>query len=405
MSGSQQVTVSQAQTFWIQWVEAAFPHLDSRAYFLPPVYFNRVPMNKGRVGDQDVIVLPPYKGQDGQFPTVQDSDRRDDLAVQRVLFCLQKWSEKTKEVLFGIIKLPYFGTPGYNGLAMPPVQGDFDVLLIHRHYGLVICEVKAFGDNLKDLSMKQQDIDKNIRKKLKEAMTQLDKAEAMLSHLVSDIAPGLRITKTIAVPNLTTCQVRQAVSEDSKLTQDLCRWLGIEDPAAIPGLCLCSDHLSDRWTPWNVNSHVVRELGDWWQRRVAGVGPDSHMTNEVFCGPATTVTVPSAFAPRLSVQTLGQAVWLTGEFYTALITLFPEQVDLLCHPPSRLFATGPPGTGKTVMLLMMGTEWLRLETQGPHCEHLAGQSCIVHHAVLPVAAVAQHAEHAGATRPASPPAV
>lgn len=50
---------------------------------------------------------------------------------------------------------------------------------------------------------------------------------------------------------------------------------------------------------------------------------------------------------------------MTGEFYTALITLFPEQVRLLNMAPPRLFLAGPPGTGKTVVLLLMATEWLR----------------------------------------------
>ncbi|XP_025113996.1 uncharacterized protein LOC112576017 [Pomacea canaliculata] len=78
-----------------------------------------------------------------------------------------------------------------------------------------------------------------------------------------------------------------------------------------------------------------------------------------FCGPATTVTVPCICIPRLSIKTLGQAVWWTGECYTAVITLFPEQVHLLHTAPPTLFVTGPPGTGKTVVLLLMAIQWLR----------------------------------------------
>ncbi|XP_025112489.1 uncharacterized protein LOC112575119 [Pomacea canaliculata] len=78
-----------------------------------------------------------------------------------------------------------------------------------------------------------------------------------------------------------------------------------------------------------------------------------------FCGPATTVTVPCTSTPRLSVKTLGQAVSHTGECYTAQIKLFPEQIDLLKTTFSRLFIAGPPGTGKSVVLLLMGIEWLR----------------------------------------------
>ncbi|XP_025111876.1 uncharacterized protein LOC112574796 [Pomacea canaliculata] len=230
---------------------------------------------------------------------VLDSDVRDDEAKQRVLVCLQEFSERNKEVLFGMSKLAfgdYLGEPVYAAAAaqLPPranlpsalprnwKQGDFDVLLIHRHYGFVVCKVRAFGDITQALNMSQQDIENNIREKLRDAVSQLDKAEAMLSHLVSDIASGLRITKTIAFPNLTASQVQQAICEDIPLTEDLCRCLGTSDPADITGLCLCCDQLSDPKTPCDVSSHVLRELGHWWQRRVAVAGPDSHMTDVVY---------------------------------------------------------------------------------------------------------------------------
>ncbi|XP_025111737.1 uncharacterized protein LOC112574724 [Pomacea canaliculata] len=371
MTNSQGALVEEAQTFWLQWVEAAFPELDSRAYFLPPVYFNRVPMTRQSVVGQDVLVLQAAHKlgssvsthaqdrdvrndaakervdgqnliqakhvQDNQCsqpksasfayptpPTILDSDIRDDAALQCVLINLQKLSERKREVFVGLSQLQfgqYLGEPCYAAAAaqlpipanLPPSlprnwkQGDFDILFIHRQYGLVICEVKAFGNNVKEMNMSQQDIDNNIRKKLRDAVSQLDKAEAMLSHLVSDIAPGLRITKTIAVPNLTAQQVQQAISCDAQLIQELCRCLGTtSDPADITGLCLCRDLLSDPKTLYDVSSHVLKELGHWWQRRMAVAGPDFHMTLWVykallarFCGPATTVSVPCTCPPRV----------------------------------------------------------------------------------------------------------
>ncbi|XP_025113336.1 uncharacterized protein LOC112575594 isoform X2 [Pomacea canaliculata] len=307
----------QVQTFWLQWVEAAFPHLDSRAYFLPPVYVNRVPMTRQSAAGQQVLVLTSAPGQAGQSnpvptsssssssssipqpPRLQDSDVRDDAAMQRIFVCLQKMCEKNRDVMVGMTQLQfgqYLGEPCYAAAAthlprpsnLPPSlprdwkQGDFDVLLIHRQYGLVVCEVKALGDNIQSVNMSQQDIDNNIRQKMSNAVSQLDKAEAMLSHLVSDIAPGLPVTKVIAFPNLTTRQLQQAISVDIHLIQDLCRCLGASDPADIQGLCLCCDQLSDPKTPCDVSSHVLRELGHWWQRRVAGAGPVSHMTPELY---------------------------------------------------------------------------------------------------------------------------
>ncbi|XP_025079704.1 uncharacterized protein LOC112555485 [Pomacea canaliculata] len=361
MTGSQATLAEEVQTFWLQWVEAAYPDLESRAYFLPPVYFNRVPMTTETVAGQDVQVLPSHSketvaGQDFQVKlpaledtgmltflkeklrremtaasfisppaAVQDSDLRYDAAMRRVVFCLQNWSEKTGEVLVGITRLrfgQYLTEPCFSVAAaqlprassLPPdlpqswKQGNFDVLLIHRNHGLVVCNVMSFGDITKNLKMSQEDIVK-IRKKLRDAVSQLNKAEAMLSHLVSDVCPGLRITKTIAVPNLTTNQVQQAISHDSQLTEDLHCCLKTTDPADIAGMCLCYDQLSDTKTPCDVSSHVFKKLGKWWKRRVAVSGTDSHMTRHVyktlvarFCGPATTVTVPCTSPPRVNMS-------------------------------------------------------------------------------------------------------
>lgn len=76
-----------------------------------------------------------------------------------------------------------------------------------------------------------------------------------------------------------------------------------------------------------------------------------------FCGPATTVTVPCISEPRLCIKTLGEAVSWTGALYTQ-ITLVPEQAYYLRMAYPRLFIAGMPGTGKTVLLLLVATEWL-----------------------------------------------
>ncbi|XP_025078797.1 uncharacterized protein LOC112554934 [Pomacea canaliculata] len=344
VTGAQDTLSAQVQTFWLQWVEAAYPDLKSRAYFLPPVYFNRVPMSRQTIAGQDVMILdsPSEKARERRglltkivsllksskthepqhqavLPsntqvmtpsetdetsishpaTAQDSDIRDDTAMKQVLLCLQNLSEKTGEVLVGITRLhfgQYLSEPCFSVAAaqlprassLPPdlpqnwKQGKFDVLLIHRHYGLVVCNVMSFGDITNDLKMSQEDIVKTIRKKLRDAVTQLNKAEAMLSHLVSDVCPGLRITKTIAVPNLTTDQVQQAISHDSQLTEDLHYCLKTTDPADIAGVCLCCDQLCDPKTPCDVSSHVLKKLGEWWTRCVTVSGPDSHMTRHVY---------------------------------------------------------------------------------------------------------------------------
>ncbi|XP_025103269.1 uncharacterized protein LOC112569638 [Pomacea canaliculata] len=340
------------------WDENLFPDLQSRAYFLPPAYVSRRQM----IG-QEVQILHHE-------------------ATKKLFFKLDKMSKHNGEVLVGISRLKFGLHLNEVSLAatatqllltsrLPDLlprnsnQGDTDVLFISRYYGVVVCEVKAIGDNKQGQLISEREMNSEIKKKLQEAALQLDEDETMLSRLVRDIAPGLPIIKTIVFPNITARQVQQAISRDTQLTQTLSQCLGSEDPSNICGLCLCSDDLSDPMTPWD-DSSDVRKLTHWWRRRVTGLGVNGQMTCDVykalvarFCGPATTVTVPCTCPPRVSVKTLGQAVWWTGQCYTAVITLFPEQVHLLHTAPPVLFVTGPPGTGKTVMLLLMAIEWLR----------------------------------------------
>ncbi|XP_025082947.1 uncharacterized protein LOC112557357 isoform X2 [Pomacea canaliculata] len=399
-TGSQGAISEHAQMFWREWVEDAWPDLDSGPHFLPPVYFNRVPTSSSQVAGQNIRVFCQPFGQAGRAghpgsshpefvrgpthqPTlVSDCQTRDDSATQRVFFCLKTLYTTNNEVLVGLTNLQfeqYLSDPWYTLAAaelpvpsraseiLPNVRsrGDFDVLLIHRHYGLVVCEVKALGDNVQELEMCQQEFERHLKERLLRAVSQLDKAEAMLSYLVSDIALGLRVSKTIALPNISACQMSKVISSDTELTQELSRCLKASDPTDIVDLCLCADRLSDPSAPWDVRSETLTELGKWWQRCVTHEGEDSHMTSDVyktlvarFCGPPTTVTVPSIFPARLCVKTLHQAVSWTGECH-ACLTLFPEQAHLLNAAPPRVFLTGPPGTGKTVVLQLMATQWLQ----------------------------------------------
>lgn len=163
--------------------------------------------------------------------SVQESDILDDEAFQRVLFTLRKFSKVDHEAFMCLSQFPfgsYLGeerfAPAACHLPLPSNlprqwhwslrQGDFDVLLIHPSYGVVICEVKAVRFSTEESQYVQCE---RVMKKLREAVVQLDKAEAMLTHLVSDIGHGLSITKTIACPNLSTHQLQTVVLQSQQL--------------------------------------------------------------------------------------------------------------------------------------------------------------------------------------------
>ena len=104
--------------------------------------------------------------------------------------------------------------PRPTSLAQHYHHGDFDVLIIHRHYGLIVGEVKSVGADLENT----QDLAEAVVKRVKKAAGQLNKAEGVLSHLVSDMAP-VRVTKTLILPNITSAQLLQALGMDAAVKE------------------------------------------------------------------------------------------------------------------------------------------------------------------------------------------
>lgn len=62
--------------------------------------------------------------------------------------------------------------------------------------------------------------------------------------------------------------------------------------------------------------------------------------------------------PRLEVRTLAEALSEAGDRLSRLV-LTPQQVALLASPEPRVFVTGPPGTGKSIVLVLKGVQWLK----------------------------------------------
>ncbi|XP_025111877.1 uncharacterized protein LOC112574797 [Pomacea canaliculata] len=353
-----------AHSYWLQWVQDSFPDLDSCPYFLPALYLKRVPSIPETVSGREVKVIQTTSQEDGSVP---HHEIRDDEAMDKVISCLKIMAEENGEILIGMSQLHfkhYLGEHGYDavvaklptadkfpahevppGLTLEDVKtGEIDVLLIHPVYGFVVCEVKSTGPKEK----------KVIQRRLKKAASQLEKARIMLKYLVSDIISDPQITTLMAFPNLRIEKLDKILSKFKDLRQ-VSKGLGAPtmEPSDISARCLCSEHFSD-----------PKELRVWWDRQVKGSSNDTKMSSVVyrllaarFCGPATTVTMPCISSPRLNVKTLGQAVLHAGECYVQM-ALFQEQVELLTQAMPRVFVNGPPGTGKTVVLLLKGSEWL-----------------------------------------------
>lgn len=223
---------------WRRRVEDWYPDLDKQTYFLPPLFFNRQHHEVQPVAGRAVPVLqPPEAGRpNGTAPPFLESDVRDDTCQRRVLHCFQQLAERLKEVMFVISQLNYkhyLGEPCYSaaaGLLPRPVdlkevkkdRGDFDLLIVHRFYGLMVGEIKAVGDMFSSLSTSEQKQDIIVAKRVQRAIEQLRKSDDVLRHLVSDQPVPPKISETVMLPNISMSQLQRVLDRDPQLRHVSC---------------------------------------------------------------------------------------------------------------------------------------------------------------------------------------
>nr|KAG5692897.1 hypothetical protein BaRGS_031401 [Batillaria attramentaria] len=156
---------------------------------------------------------------------VQETDSRDDFAQQHVLHCLQTLGEQRQEAMFVMSSLDFtdylnkldathaaqFPLPG--DLPATQREGDFDVIVIHREYGVLLGEIKSVGIHGNNPT------DKAVADKVTKAVKQLDKCEKVVNHVMSDVAPGVSVRKTLILPYISRTQLQHVLDGDSQLAQ------------------------------------------------------------------------------------------------------------------------------------------------------------------------------------------
>ncbi|KAK7098184.1 hypothetical protein V1264_002536 [Littorina saxatilis] len=272
-------------------VKQLYPDALTRTYIVPPVHLARVPYNTDTVPGtgQEVLVLPSSEQLQKQQGNIQA-----DFAQQHVLHNLQQLGDSGKEVMFVVSELnfkDYLNKPFYakhTGKLPKPAtlpkelrhhgkQGDFDILVIHRLYGILVGEIKSVGKT------EASRADTEVVKVIDKAVKQLDKCEVHARHMVSDIAPGLTVRKTLFLPYVSQAQLQRILDDETnfKLQQAVCQSLGAANAAEAVQLCCCSDQLSQPASYWHVTPAVLSQLSTWWQHRMACT-VDARLTDQLY---------------------------------------------------------------------------------------------------------------------------
>ena len=237
---------AQARASMASLVRLYYPQYASDTHCVPPLHFSRVAYGVGSVpGAGRVLTVgaahahgqthAPFNLHRGDWAPeaevtlarVQDSDVQDDQAVQLVLHNLDTLGRRRGEAMFLVSGLDYgpsrWGLPAWApatqhlGPNLPTEQGDFDVLLIHKEYGLTVLEVKAVGSYHRSQGVPVPPA--VLARKVDQALTQLEKNARVAQRLLQDVAPGLAVKKVLALPNVDSAQLLAVLTGDPGLAQ------------------------------------------------------------------------------------------------------------------------------------------------------------------------------------------
>ncbi|XP_025083933.1 uncharacterized protein LOC112557974 [Pomacea canaliculata] len=149
-----------------------------------------------------------------KLPAVCDSDLKDDTAQQGVLKCLQEFGQENGEAMFIISQLnfiDYLNKPCYTSAAahlkyprpedLGPRfrRGEFDILLVHHHHGLVIGEIKSVGSNAVALNKTPDEMVADVAKKAARATRQLGEVQDGAEVPAQRSGSGHRVKATLIV--------------------------------------------------------------------------------------------------------------------------------------------------------------------------------------------------------------
>ncbi|RUS85757.1 hypothetical protein EGW08_006471 [Elysia chlorotica] len=245
------------------------------------------------------------------------------------------------------------------------MRAEHDCLIFHKDIGVLVVCIKAIGDNFSDWNASEDQIKASTAKILHKALKQLEREEAMIRHVTSDLRSRARLVchSLVALPNMYRKQVDAALDTDpdlAKKIQNLTYGRGTKS-------FLCLDELpSKNMSVWDLpEESVFTRLVGWWKDLKSSLdAPENAIDIKVYkhiigryCGLLSTVEVWSPNNPRVEVRSRSEAVSLCAQRFSQVV-LLPGQLQVLLSDHTRVYLYGPPGSGKTLLLMLKAREWL-----------------------------------------------
>ncbi|XP_025113877.1 uncharacterized protein LOC112575941 isoform X3 [Pomacea canaliculata] len=349
-----EMTTKMFQEYLESEIQAMFPKILDTFYFVPPVYFNKTSFNTQVVAGQAVYVpdrADPY-------------DVRHDQAMQHVLNCLHHMAKQYQENMFVLTQFKYddylnnIGNE-FRKHRLPVPAGFtkenqnikcFDLMVVHRQYGVLVGVVKAVGENV------SESLNDLIVNEVTEAVQELKKGADMIKHLMSDQEQFPTVRQILILPNMARTTLKRALDNHPGLVEVMRECLGTNAVGDPTELCLCAEDVADEQSLQDprIRSGVTSRIH---QLLAASTTKDDELYLRVlsrFCGPATQSALEGQCQSICLPKTRIEAISTTGDLYQRVI-LYQEMLALLAE--EKLFLVGPPNTGKTRLLTLAGETW------------------------------------------------
>ncbi|KAK6978767.1 hypothetical protein BgiMline_019703, partial [Biomphalaria glabrata] len=357
-------------------VEDMYPRLGQETYRVPSVHFNKEGSKwskelMNQTGNKDIR----------EYQQPQETDKRSDRAhsfICDVIHQLSLNSSTTGLPPFFIlssyeydhflsrlkssfkdkpnaVETTKINWPSGSGVE----RGEADLILFAPKH-VIFVEVKAVGDNFDQYN----DRDKAILSTVEKAVGQLVRDEKVFQHVFQDLdLQHFQLTRIVALPNLMRNTLEMALEKDKHLN---------EKCSGYKFLCK-EDFPSHRYN----YAEDLDSFTNWWQKNVFYIVQSStdvtvtHLDDTKvlddlkvivgrYVGFLSVVSVSSSSSlgsQRREIRRKGQTTLCVGKGFSDIV-LTRTQKGYIDQNVKLGYLSGPPGSGKTVVLTIRARRWI-----------------------------------------------